>query len=169
MTALDHLWAGWRTEYIEGVTSGADAGCVFCAILHSGLPDGETHIVWRDPGGLAFALLNAYPYTTGHLMVVPLAHVGDLEDLDPATSAAVWAGLGQAVQAVKGAYRPDGLNMGANLGKAAGAGVPGHLHFHVLPRWGGDTNFMTSVADTRVLPEALAASAAKLRAAWPTL
>lgn len=171
MSALDRLWAGWRSEYIESVTGAPGKeegdGCVFCAILASGRPDSETHILWRHPGGDAFAILNAFPYCSGHLMVMPTRHVADLEVLAPAESGAVWSGVSQAVRALKSAYGPDGLNLGANLGRAGGAGIPGHFHVHVLPRWGGDTNFMTSVADTRVLPEALSASAAKLRAAWP--
>jgi ATP adenylyltransferase len=171
VTALHRLWAGWRSDYIEGVTNPVvplDGDCVFCAILASGLPDTETHVVWRHPDGVAVALLNAYPYTSGHLMVMPVRHVGELEALDPAEAAGVWLGLQHAVLAVKSAYRPEGLNVGANLGRAAGAGIPGHLHLHVVPRWAGDTNFMTSVAEARVLPEPLATSAAKLRAAWPT-
>jgi ATP adenylyltransferase len=140
---------------------------VFDSILASGKPDRETHIVWRHPDGLAFAILNAYPYTSGHLMVMPIRHVGDLEGLTAAESAAVWDGLSMAVRAIKSAYRPDGLNVGANLGRSAGAGIPDHFHLHALPRWNGDTNFMTAVADTRVLPEALSDSADKLRAAWP--
>jgi ATP adenylyltransferase len=171
VSSLDRLWAGWRADYIEAVT-GAGAleshpdGCVFCAILASGLPDTETHVVWRHPGGQAVALLNAYPYCSGHLMVMPTRHVGAVEDLTPDEGAAVWQGIGEAIRAVKSAYRPDGLNIGANLGRAAGAGIPGHFHMHVLPRWTGDSNFMTSIADTRVLPETLSAAAAKVRAAW---
>jgi ATP adenylyltransferase len=168
---LQRLWAGWRRDFVESAAGAAGApsgdGCVFDAILESGLPDAETHILWRDPDGLAFALLNAYPYTNGHLMVVPTRHVADLEDVDAEESAAVWAGVAAAVRAIKAAYRPDALNLGANLGRAAGAGVPGHFHIHVLPRWNGDTNFMTAVAEARVLPEALSASASRLRAAWP--
>jgi diadenosine tetraphosphate (Ap4A) HIT family hydrolase len=170
VSALGRLWAGWRSEYIEGVTNPAvapDGECVFCAILSSGLSDEETHIVWRDASGTAFAILNAFPYTSGHLMVMPARHIGELEDLDGPETAALWEGVRQSVAAIKAAYRPDGLNMGANLGRAAGAGVPGHLHVHVLPRWRGDTNFMTSIAESRVLPETLSTSAHKLQAAWP--
>ena len=170
MSSLDRLWAGWRSDYIEGVTKPrvpGDDDCVFCAILASGLPDTETHIVWRHPAGAAFAILNAYPYTSGHLMVMPVRHVSELEDLDPAEATAIWDGVRDAVVAIKSAYEPNGLNVGANLGRAAGAGVPGHFHLHVLPRWNGDTNFMTSVADTRVLPESLPTSATKIRTAWP--
>ena len=171
MSSLERLWAGWRSEYIESVTGSPGShpdGCVFCAILASGQPDTETHILWRHPAGKAFAILNAYPYCSGHLMVMPVRHEGALEDLSPAESEAVWQGVSEAVRALKTAYRPDGLNVGANLGRAGGAGIPDHFHLHVLPRWVGDTNFMTAVADTRVLPEALSTSAAKIRAAWPS-
>jgi ATP adenylyltransferase len=174
VSSLERLWAGWRTPYVEQAAAGlggdpgsGDDGCVFCAILAGRLPDQETHVVWRHAAGLAAALLNAYPYTSGHLMVMPTRHVGELENLGPDEMEAVWGGISQAVQALKRAYHPDGLNLGANLGRSAGAGIPGHFHLHVLPRWQGDTNFMTSVADTRVLPEALSASAAKVRSAWP--
>jgi ATP adenylyltransferase len=167
---LERLWAGWRSEFVSGAADGSGSAkpdCVFDAILASGRPDEETHILWRHPRALAFAILNAYPYTSGHLMVMPIRHVGEMEQLTAEESAALWEGLTEAVVAIKAAYRPDGLNLGANLGRAAGAGVPGHFHLHALPRWNGDTNFMTTVADTRVLPETLSSSAAKLRAAWP--
>jgi ATP adenylyltransferase len=180
VSGLDHLWAGWRSEYINSTTQGeapapaappADpaesrARCVFCRILSSGAGDDETNLVWRHPSGLVVALLNAYPYATGHLLVMPTRHTGELEALEADESAALWAGVTAAVRALKAAYRPDGCNVGANLGRAAGAGVPGHLHVHVLPRWAGDTNFMTSVANARVLPEALSLTADKLRRAW---
>lgn len=172
MSSLERLWAGWRSDYMQSVTgkppSHAVGDCVFCEILASGKPDDETHIIWRDPAGVAIAILNAYPYTSGHLMVMPTRHVADLERLEPAETAALWATLSSAVVALKAAYGPDGINIGANLGKSAGAGVPGHFHMHAVPRWNGDTNFMTAVADTRVLPEALSVSAARLRASWPS-
>ena len=167
MSKLDRLWSGWRSQYIESVNTGPRPECVFCAILSSGEPDTETHVVWRHPQGLVLGLLNAYPYTSGHLMVMPVRHVGELGDLEPEEATTLWEGVGHATQAVKVAYKPDGINIGANLGHAAGAGVPGHLHVHVVPRWFGDTNFMTAIADARVLPEPLSASAAKLREAWP--
>ena len=165
--ALEHLWAGWRGEYIATATPEMQDGtaCVFCRILASGEPDEETFVLWR--GERVVALLNAYPYTSGHLMVLPTRHESDLENLDADESAELWAASVSAVRAVKEAYTPGGVNLGANLGPAAGAGVPGHLHLHVLPRWAGDTNFMTSVADARVLPEALSATWAKLKGAWP--
>jgi ATP adenylyltransferase len=167
VSSLERLWAGWRTEYVSRVAGHDDHSCVFCAILASGLPDEETHVVWRHPAGAAVAILNAYPYSSGHLMVLPTRHAGEIEDLRSSEADAVWQGVTESVRALKAAYRPDGLNLGANLGRPAGAGIPGHFHVHVLPRWRGDTNFMTSVADTRVLPEALTVSAAKVRGAWP--
>jgi ATP adenylyltransferase len=164
--SLERLWAGWRSEYIDGVTSGDGAdGCVFCGILDSDRPDDETYVVWRDEH--CAVLLNAYPYTSGHLMVLPRRHVGELEEVAGDEAAAVWSAVAAAVRALKAAYTPDGLNVGANLGRAAGAGVPGHFHVHCLPRWIGDTNFMTSVAEARVLPEPLGTTWQRVRDAWP--
>jgi ATP adenylyltransferase len=168
VSSLERLWAGWRSEYVQQAAASNPNDCVFCAILASGLPDDETLVVWRHPGGVAAAVLNAYPYTSGHLMLLPTRHVGDIEQLDAVEGAAIWQGVVDAVRALKTAYEPDGLNVGANLGRSAGAGVPGHFHLHVLPRWNGDTSFMTSVAEARVLPEALSVSGAKIRAAWPS-
>ncbi len=112
-------------------------------------------------------VLNAYPYTNGHVLVLPQRASAELSDLDAATFAELWSEVRDAVAAIRAAYRCDGVNVGMNLGRAAGAGVPEHLHVHCLPRWDGDTNFMTAVAETRVMPESLGASWAKLRAAWP--
>jgi len=168
--ALERLWAGWRSAFVTSVgpSGSSPSGCVFCALLASGLPDEDTHIVWRHDGGLAVAILNLYPYTGGHLMVMPTRHVGEIEALTGDESRAVWDGATDAVRALKAAYRPDAMNLGANLGRAAGAGVPGHFHLHVVPRWNGDTNFMTTVADARVLPEALRDTGRRVRAAWPS-
>jgi ATP adenylyltransferase len=163
---MDRLWAGWRSEYIEGVT--AEDGprqSVFKRILDSGLPDDETLIVWR--GALTFAILNRFPYISGHLLVMPYREVGVLEELTPEEHGELWDSVRDAVVAVKRAYHPDGLNIGVNLGTAAGAGIPTHLHVHVLPRWNADSNFMTAVAEARVLPETLSVTWSKLRDAWP--
>lgn len=167
---LERLWAGWRSDYLQSVTGAPTADtsterCVFCRILASGDPDEATYVVWR--GERCFAVLNAYPYASGHLLVLPYRHVGELEELESDEATEVWDAVRSAVVAVKGAYRPDGLNVGANLGRAAGAGVPGHLHLHVLPRWAGDSNFVTSVAEARVMPEALPTTYERLTAAWP--
>ena len=166
-SGLERLWAGWRTTYVSsaGESGPGDDGCVFCRILASGLGDGETKVVWR--GERVVAILNAYPYTSGHLMVMPKRHVGELEELDEVEDRDVWAAVTAGVRALKSAYQPEGINVGANLGRAAGAGVPGHFHVHLLARWNGDTNFMTSVAETRVLPESLDVTWSKLRSAWP--
>ena len=160
---LERLWAGWRSEYVEGAA--ADEGCVFCRILASDQAGEETYIVRRDE--TCAVVLNAYPYTSGHLMVMPVRHIGELEDLDAHEREALWGDLSSAVRALKTAYSPDGLNVGANLGRSAGAGVPGHFHMHCVPRWNGDTNFMTTLAETRTLPEALPATYEKIRKAWP--
>ena len=157
---LERLWAGWRSPYLAEVTT-PDSGCVLCRVLEEG-----SQVVHR--GQYAAAVLNAYPYTSGHLMVMPVRHVGEIEDLSADEGAGVWAMVTDAVRALKSAYRPEGLNLGVNLGRPAGAGVPGHFHVHCLPRWNGDPNFMTSVAEVRVLPESLDATWEKLAASWPT-
>ena len=137
----------------------------FCRILRSGEADDDTYVVWR--GVRCFAVLNAYPYASGHVLVMPYRHVGELPALAAEESSELWEAAQAAVVAVTAAYRPDGVNLGANLGRAAGAGVPGHLHLHVVPRWAGDSNFMTSVAEARVLPEALATTYRRVRGSWP--
>ena len=162
---LDRLWAGWRSEYIQSTVQPRAEGCVFCGLINSKEPDEATYVLWR--GTHAAALLNAFPYTSGHLMVMPRQHLGELEELSAEVAAELWAGVTDAVRALKAAYRPEGVNVGLNLGTAAGAGMPGHLHVHALPRWLGDTNFMTSVAEARVMPESLSATWEKLRTAWP--
>jgi ATP adenylyltransferase len=170
--SLERLWAGWRSDYVSA-SGEAGAGeldeegsCVFCRILASGESDEAAKVVWR--GARVVAILNAYPYTSGHLMVMPIRHVGELDELGPdGESHELWAAVIDGVKALKVAYRPEGINVGANLGKAAGAGVPGHLHVHLVPRWNADTNFMTSIAEARVLPESLTASWSRLTDSWP--
>jgi diadenosine tetraphosphate (Ap4A) HIT family hydrolase len=162
---LERLWAGWRNAYVSDAQPppGIDGeACVLCRI--TAVADQE-QVVWR--GTWCAAVLNAFPYTSGHLMVLPLRHVGELEALEPGEAVELWDGVRQAVVALKAAYRPGGINLGANFGRAAGAGIPGHLHVHALPRWDGDTNFTTTTAGVRVLPEALPDTWAKVRAAWP--
>ena len=170
MSELDRLWAGWRSDYVasvsgEGTDDDATFASPFEAIGRGDRPDEETYVLWR--GESTYAVLNAYPYTTGHLLVVPYVASAAPDDLDDATWGELWHTVRQAVRAIQRAYRPDGVNVGFNLGRAAGAGVPGHLHVHCLPRWVGDTNFMTAVAGARVLPETLGDTWRKLRAAWP--
>jgi ATP adenylyltransferase len=170
-SGLDHLWAGWRSAYLEAVTSDdavlapTEEGSLFERIRNSGLADEETFIVRR--GDNCFVILNAFPYTNGHVLVMPNEAVAELDDLADDVYVELWAMVRDAVAAVKRAYSCDGVNLGMNLGRAGGAGVPDHLHVHVLPRWDGDTNFMTAVAGTRVMPESLGMSWLKLRDAWP--
>jgi ATP adenylyltransferase len=163
MTELDRIWNGWRATYVNEASGRPSTG-VFRQILDSGLSDVETHIVHRGPR--CFALLNAFPYTSGHLMVLPYREVAALEDLTDDERAELWSLVTAAVVAVKRAYRPGGVNVGLNLGKPAGGSVSEHLHVHVVPRWTGDANFMTAVAEARTLPEPLSLSAAKIREAW---
>ena len=146
-------------EYVTG-SGGDDADCVFCSHLEASDDEGA-HILFQ--GESVFVLLNAFPYNTGHLMVAPTRHVGELHDLSSAELAAVMELTSRSVDIVREAMSPDGFNVGMNLGAVAGAGVPGHLHMHVVPRWGGDTNFMTVVGETKVLPEMIADTDAKLR------
>lgn len=164
---LERLWAPWRSRYVAGIHQSGSVpagGTLFERILAAPEPDKETGILWR--GETCFAVLNAYPYGSGHLMVAPNRAVADLGDLSVAESDELWAAVRAAVAAIRRAYNPEGVNVGLNLGAAAGAGVPDHLHVHCLPRWRGDTNFMTTMAETRVLPEPLSESWSKLRNAW---
>lgn len=170
--AMSRLWAGWRIPYILADDDTRSKGHVggltlFEGIEQSGLDDSVTYILWR--GERCFALLNAFPYTSGHLMVLPKKGIENLEDLDDDTYAELFEGVRMGIAAVKKEYQPEGVNMGMNLGKASGAGVPDHIHVHVLPRWAGDTNFLTSVAEARVLPESLADTWKRLKAAWPEI
>jgi len=169
---LDRLWSGWRSAYVADAAAGANLvgpGSLFSRILaavdRGELTDESAYVVRR--GETCFAILNAYPYGTGHLLVLPYRAVADLEALTDAESSELWAIVNEAVGAVKAAYSPDGVNVGFNLGAAAGAGVPDHVHAHVLPRWDADSNFMTSVAEARVLPEPLSTTWRKLVDAWP--
>lgn len=167
MSSLDRIWNGWRAQYVAaaGERPADVRGSVFTRILESGATDEEAYIVHR--GAHVFALLNAFPYTSGHLMVLPYRETPSLESLTAEEATELWATVTDAVRAVKEAYRPGGVNVGINLGRAAGGSVSEHLHVHVVPRWSGDGNFMTAVAETRTLPEPLSLSAEKLRAAWP--
>ncbi len=165
---LERLWSGWRSTYIESAPARVDpdaaAGSVFTRLLASEEPDESTHIIHR--GELVFVILNIHPYTTGHLLVLPYREVADLADLSDEESSELWATVTTAVACVRRAYQPDGLNVGLNLGRPAGGSVPTHLHVHVVPRWTGDSNFLSAIANTQTLPESLDSSAARLRAAW---
>ena len=153
---MDHLWSPWRLSYVTGSARGS--GCVFCDAA-SGRDDAL--VVYR--GTTSFVILNKFPYNNGHLMVVPNRHIATLAEASADELAEIMTLARRAERAIRAAYEPHGLNMGINLGKPAGAGITDHLHMHVVPRWNGDTNFMTVVGETRVLPEELAVTAERLR------
>ena len=184
---MDYLWTPWRFAYITGGERSlraslpealaawpGDMGCVFCNLVAAtayavehGMPqsdaDRAANIVAR--GEHCFLVLNAFPYASGHVMVVPYQHLDNLHGLPAAAAAEMMTWAQRLDKALRDAYRPDGVNLGMNLGQAAGAGVAGHIHLHALPRWVGDTNFMTTIAETRVLPEMLAEAMDKLKKA----
>ena len=146
---MERLWSPWRLDYVTGVATAPGDGCVFCSARARSEP--ESLIVMR--GLTCFVVLNLYPYNNGHVMVVPNRHFGSLAEASRQELTELMTMTRRAEIALTEAYRPQGMNMGINLGRAAGAGVPGHLHMHVVPRWDGDTNFMTVVGSTRVVPE----------------
>jgi ATP adenylyltransferase len=159
---MDYLWTPWRYAYITTAPKDDKSGqCVFCELQR--LPDPDARIVYR--GSHCYIVLNGFPYTSGHVMVVPFAHLDELQKLPEATAQEMMA-LSQRMESVlRQVYSPDGINVGMNIGRAAGAGVAGHIHMHVLPRWFGDTNFMTVSGESRVLPEDLEVTYQRVRGA----
>ena len=155
---MEHLWAPWRQTYVTGASGPKTDGCIFCDISE---PGRDELVLAR--GRVSYVILNLYPYNNGHLMVVPNRHAPNLATLTAEEQAELMRFTRLAEIALTEAYAPHGLNVGINLGKPAGAGVLDHLHVHLVPRWNGDTNFMTAIGETRVLPEDLKSSAAKLR------
>ena len=158
---MDRLWTPWRYRYVSTAGDPGNA-CIFCAAAVSG-DDRAHYVVLRAEHN--FLILNLFPYTSGHLMIAPYRHVATLADADPAALEEMMLLTARAEKALRGLYKPDGLNIGMNLGDAAGAGGPGHIHMHVLPRWTGDANFMTTVAETRVLPETIETTYERVTAA----
>jgi ATP adenylyltransferase len=156
---LERFAASWREAYVTSPEAAShardDGACVFCALANLE-PTLDSGVLWRDD--LSFVTLNAFPYGSGHLLVLPRRHVGTLSELSELEYASFFLALRRCVSALDAAYSPDGMNVGMNLGQAAGAGIPKHLHGHALPRWNGDTNFMSTIAETRVLPESLAST-----------
>jgi ATP adenylyltransferase len=155
---MDHLWSPWRYKYIA--SAGREEGCVFCRIEREH-NDTDNYVIHR--GRLNFAVLNLFPYTSGHLMVVPYEHKASLAASSEATTTEMIELAKRAQLALEAEYHPDGFNIGMNLGRSAGAGVADHLHLHVVPRWSGDANFVSVVGETRVLPEDLATTYEKLK------
>ena len=157
---MKRLWTPWRMEYIE---SPKQDGCVFCQALEQ--EDGpENLIIFR--GKTSFVMLNAYPYTSGHIMALPFIHVRNLIDLNPETRAELIELTTKATRVLENVYQAQGFNVGINLGEAAGAGIEEHIHVHIVPRWAGDTNFMAAVGGTRMLPEDLQETYRRIKAEW---
>jgi ATP adenylyltransferase len=156
------LWAPWRLEYIQQADE--HSGCVFCDEA-AGTIDAATSLLVHQGDG-AIVLLNKYPYSSGHLMVAPRRHVGELGDLADEEALEIHRHTAAAVATLRAVYAPDGFNVGWNLGRVAGAGIADHVHLHVVPRWSGDTNFMPVLADVKVIPEHLLETRERLRAAW---
>ena len=165
---MEHLWAPWRIRYVAqapAANAAAPSGCFFCHGWEARPDEAKDHLVLARAGA-AMAMLNRYPYNAGHIMVVPARHVAACRDLTDAEAADIWKLTVKAQEALGRLMRPDGFNLGLNEGSAAGAGVASHLHWHVVPRWKGDHNYMTVCADARVVPEALEDTWARLEAIW---
>jgi ATP adenylyltransferase len=158
---LDRLWSPWRSEYIASAGDADPSVCVFCKLRDDAENDAANFVLHRAAHN--FIVLNRYPYISGHLLIVPYEHVGELDAAAKATTDELMDLTKRSQTALREVYRPDGFNVGMNLGRAAGAGIADHIHIHILPRWAGDTNFMTSVAEARVLPEDLSTTYEKLR------
>ena len=168
--SVDHLWAGWRSDYVQRAAaqsrdrrSGQDVPeCILCALADKGK---DHYVIARNEH--CFVVMNLYPYANGHVMIVPLDHNQNLDDFSKPVRDAIMEMANTATKILREVYNPDGLNIGINMGEAAGAGIPGHLHQHVLPRWIADAGYVTAVANTRVLPETLESSYEKIYELWP--
>jgi ATP adenylyltransferase len=160
---MEHLWTPWRMSYLQG-DGPRPEGCVFCNAAATPDADANTYVLWR--GQHHFVILNLYPYNNGHLMVVPLTHVDSIELLAPEALTELMTLTQKAMLVLRAAYNPQGFNIGINVGHAAGAGVPGHVHQHIVPRWNADSNFMSTLANTRVIPEELPQTYERLHSQW---
>ena len=159
---MDQLFAPWRMEYIGAAP---EPGCLFCRVESAPTADDSRNlVVWRAPAALV--MMNRFPYNNGHLLVAPLAHVGDLTLLADAQSLALMRAVQRSLEVVRGVMAPEGFNVGANIGRAAGAGIPDHVHVHIVPRWNGDTNFMPVLGEVKVINEHLERTREKLAAAF---
>ena len=161
---MEHLWTPWRSTYLH--EKDRAPGCIFCKAAEDPAQDRQNLVVYRATH--CFIILNRYPYSSGHLMIVPYEHVGTLTEVDEASAAEMMQLARSSERIVESVYHPEGLNMGLNIGTAAGAGIAQHIHLHVLPRWSGDANFMTTVGHTRIIPEALETTYDKLSEAFST-
>ena len=163
-----NLWAPWRMEYIRLLEDGVnDDDCFLCSYSQNPDRDGENHVIWRNDR--CMTLFNRFPYSNGHLLIAPHVHAAELHELDDATLCALMRQVADAQQLLGETSNPQGFNVGMNFGRCAGAGLPGHVHAHVVPRWEGDTNFMPILGNVRVIPESIDALYAKMREAAPRL
>lgn len=158
---MEHLWSPWRMQYI--LSNKEENGCVFCEVLNQE-DNVENLVISRCE--FAYVILNKFPYNTGHTLIIPYQHAESYEELTPACRAEMMELINKTTAVLRCVYQPQGFNIGANIGAAAGAGIAPHLHFHILPRWEGDTNFLTTVAQTRIIPEDLADSYSRILAVW---
>jgi ATP adenylyltransferase len=158
---MQHIWTPWRMKYIQ--ENKKDSDCIFCQALTQ--PDGSDNLVLFR-GENVFVILNRYPYTSGHVMVVPMIHKPILEELDAIIRAEIMELTTQCVAVLRAVYNPEGFNIGMNIGAIAGAGIADHVHMHIVPRWAGDTSFMSTLGETRVLPESLEETYQKILNAW---
>jgi ATP adenylyltransferase len=162
---MDYLWTPWRYAYVTTAAKDKSAdGCIFCELPK--LPDTDSRIVYR--GQHCYIILNSFPYTSGHVMIVPFEHLNELQKLPEAGAQEMMALSQRTERVLRYIYSPDGVNVGMNIGRAAGAGVAGHIHMHVLPRWVGDTNFMTVAGEARILPEAIEVTYDRIRKGFET-
>jgi ATP adenylyltransferase len=162
---MENMWAPWRIGYIIGDLEKTD-GCIFCEVIKND-EDNKNHIVYR--GKHAYVILNKYPYNNGHMMIVPYTHTADLLELSPEEQTENQLILNMSIKAIRKVYNPSAINIGLNLGRAAGAGIDEHIHYHILPRWDGDTNFMPVLAGVKVISESLDASYENLKRAFAEL
>lgn len=165
---MDILWSPWRSEYIEGFKdeTAKKEECFFCAAIENPHQDSERLVVHRAEH--CIVMMNKYPYNSGHLLVAPLRHIAEFQELNPIELSDIMLMLQRCEMILSSLYKPQGFNIGANLGRAAGAGVPSHLHFHILPRWYGDTNFMATIGDIKVVSESIAKAHQQITEAFLT-
>ena len=158
---MENLWSPWRMKYVTDAEKPGE--CIFCSYPKE---TDSPHNLIVHRGEFAFAILNRYPYTSGHLMVVPYAHAASIEELTVSTRHEVMEMVNEAIGVLRRVYQPEGFNIGINMGSAAGAGIAEHAHVHIVPRWGGDTNFMSTTGETRVIPEDLEVTYQRISSAW---
>lgn len=158
---MNRIWAPWRGEYVESIDSPSDGECIFCREFSKDKNNQENLVLYVD--SKAVVMMNKFPYNNGHILIAPVNHTSSLESLDEATSSHLTKLINLSITSLKDCYSPDGFNIGMNIGRIAGAGIPDHIHYHVVPRWSGDSNFMPAIGETKVMPEHILRSVEKLK------